>query len=209
MMTTDEFKTAQEGFWAGEFGNEYSERNIGKNWVASNTAVFAKILARTRGVQSVIEFGANIGLNLRAINNLIAEPDFAAVEINRAAAAELQQWGKAEVIESSILDFSPTRKWDMALIKGVLIHINPNELPAVYDKLYASSGKYICIVEYYNPTPVALPYRGHQDRLFKRDFAGEVLDRFSDLQLVDYGFCYHRDTNYPQDDVTWFLLEKK
>lgn len=207
-MTSEDFKTAQEGFWAGEFGNEYSERNIGSGWVAANTALFSKILGRTRGVKSVVEFGANIGLNLRAIDNLIAQPEFAAVEINHSAADELRQWGKAEVIESSILDFSPVRTWDMALIKGVLIHINPEELPAVYAKLYAASSKYITVVEYYNPTPIALPYRGHEDRLFKRDFAGEIMDRFGDLELVDYGFCYHRDTNYPQDDVTWFLMEK-
>jgi spore coat polysaccharide biosynthesis protein SpsF len=26
--------------------------------------------------------------------------------------------------------------------------------------------------------------------------------------LIDYGFVYHRDTAHPQDDITWFLLEK-
>lgn len=207
-MVSNDFKTEQENFWAGNFGNEYSERNIGRGWIAANTALFAKVLGRTKNVRSVVEFGANIGLNLRAMDQLIPEPEFAAVEINCSAAEELRKWGKAEVFESSILNFLPSKTWDLALIKGVLIHINPLELTAVYDKLYAAAGKYICVVEYYNPTPVALPYRGHEDRLFKRDFAGEIMDRFADLNLVDYGFCYHRDTNYPQDDVTWFLLEK-
>ena len=207
-MMSKDFKTEQEGFWAGKFGDEYSERNLGKSWIAANIALFAKVLDRTRNVKSVIEFGANIGLNLRAIEQLIPEPDFAAVEINSSAAEELRKWGETKVFESSILDFSPSRTWDLALIKGVLIHINPSELAAVYDKLYAAAGKYVCIVEYYNPSPVALPYRGHEGRLFKRDFAGEFLDRFNNLQLVDYGFCYHRDINYPQDDVTWFLMEK-
>ena len=54
-----------------------------------------------------------------------------------------------------------------------------------------------------------MTYRGHSQRLFKRDFAGEMLDRFPDLTLVDYGFAYHRDANFPQDDTTWFLLEKR
>ena len=40
------------------------------------------------------------------------------------------------------------------------------------------------------------------------NFAGEMLDRFRDLRLVDYGFVYHRDVNFPQDDITWFLMEK-
>jgi pseudaminic acid biosynthesis-associated methylase len=204
----EEFKTAQEGFWAGEFGDVYSKRNVGAGWVAANTALFAKILDRTRGVKSVIEFGCNIGLNLRAIDSLIDDAQLFGVEINKSAAAEIRHWGRAEVDESSILDFQPQRTWDLSLIKGVLIHINPSELPAVYDKIFQSSSRYICVVEYYNPTPVALSYRGHQDKLFKRDFAGEMLDRFDVLKLLDYGFCYHRDPNFPQDDVNWFLMEK-
>jgi spore coat polysaccharide biosynthesis protein SpsF len=51
-------------------------------------------------------------------------------------------------------------------------------------------------------------YRGYKARLFKRDFAGEMLDKYRDLSLLDYGFVYHRDPNFPQDDVNWFLLEK-
>ena len=53
-----------------------------------------------------------------------------------------------------------------------------------------------------------LNYRGHKDRLFKRDFAGEMLEKFPDLKLVDYGFSYRKDPAFPQDDITWFLLKK-
>ena len=97
----------------------------------------------------------------------------------------------------------------MTLIKGVLIHINPEALTEVYDKLFAACSRYLLVTEYYNPAPVAISYRGHSDRLFKRDFAGEIMDRHPQLQLVDYGFVYHRDPNFPQDDITWFLLVKK
>jgi hypothetical protein len=34
------------------------------------------------------------------------------------------------------------------------------------------------------------------------------LDRYPDLDLVDYGFVYHRDPLFPQDDMTWFLLQR-
>jgi hypothetical protein len=87
--------------------------------------------------------------------------------------------------------------------------ITPEVLPQVYDRLFAACGRYLLVAEYYNPAPVAIPYRGHSDRLFKRDFAGEIMDRHPRLQLVDYGFAYHRDPNFPQDDITWFLLEKR
>jgi len=52
-------------------------------------------------------------------------------------------------------------------------------------------------------------YRGHTDRLFKRDFAGEIMDRHPKMELVDYGFAYRRDPNFPQDDITWFLMEER
>ena len=57
--------------------------------------------------------------------------------------------------------------------------------------------------------PVEITYRGETGKLFKRDFAGEILDRFPDLALIDYGFAYRRDPNFPQDDLSWFLMEKQ
>lgn len=54
-----------------------------------------------------------------------------------------------------------------------------------------------------------MDYRGNKNRLFKRDFAGEFMDKFPDVQLVEYGFAYHRDKRYMVDDVNWFLLEKR
>lgn len=89
-----------------------------------------------------------------------------------------------------------------------MIHINPEKLDTVYEMLYKYSKKYVMICEYYNPTPVEVNYRGNEGKLFKRDFAGEILDKFPDLKLIDYGFVYHRDANFPQDDTNWFLMEK-
>ena len=203
-------KTEQEQFWAGDFGNEYTDRNQGDLLLASNTSLFAKIIDRTQPVQSLIELGANRGLNLQAIRQLLPQTKLAAVEINEAAVKKMQAtFGDCvDVYQQSILNFSPTTKYDFVLIKTVLIHINPNHLEKVYDLLYSTSSRYICIVEYYNPKPVEVVYRGHQGKLFKRDFAGEMMDKFPGLQLLDYGFVYHRDCQFPQDDMTWFLLEK-
>ena len=91
----------------------------------------------------------------------------------------------------------------------MLIHIDPRLLPKVYQKLYEASSRYICLIEYYNPIPVEVEYRGHRDKLFKRDFAGEMLDRFSDLELIAYQFVYRRDPFFAADDVTWFVMQKR
>lgn len=204
------FKTEQEAFWAGAFGTEYIQRNQGDALLASNLDFFAKALHATRGVKSCIEFGANIGMNLKALKLLHPTYEQYGIEINANAAGELATViAPDHVYNTSILDFDPQQTWDLVLIKGVLIHINPDALLQVYDKLVASCGRYLLVAEYYNPAPVAIPYRGHTDRLFKRDFAGEIMDRHPQMQLVDYGFAYRRDPNFPQDDITWFLMEKK
>ena len=209
MSKQNQFKTEQEAFWAGEFGTEYISRNQGDALLASNLDFFAKALRGARGIQSCIEFGANIGINLKALKLLHPRLEQHGIDINANAAAQLAKLiPPANVLHTSILDFQPQHTWDLVLIKGVLIHINPDVLPLVYDKLVATSGRYLLVAEYYNPAPVAIPYRGHSDRLFKRDFAGEIMDRHPPMQLVDYGFAYRRDPNFPQDDITWFLLEK-
>jgi spore coat polysaccharide biosynthesis protein SpsF len=203
-------RTAQEAFWAGEFGTAYSERNAGDAVVASNVRFFARALQAAGPVGSCLEIGANIGLNLRALRVLYPALAATGIEINPDAARQLASViGPERVRVQSVLEYDSPEQFDLVLVKGLLIHINPDKLPLVYDRMYASSRRFILVAEYYNPTPVAIPYRGHADRLFKRDFAGELLDRFADLRLLDYGFVYRRDPAFPQDDVTWFLLDKR
>jgi len=204
------YTTQQEQFWAGEFGSEYIGRNEGEQLLASNLNFFVKALKQAGEIQSCHEFGANIGMNLRALNLLYPDANLSAVEINPEASKILAEFvGEQNVYEGSIFDYPISKQFDLSLIKGVLIHINPDMLDSVYQKLYEASKKYILVCEYYNPSPVTINYRGHSDRLFKRDFAGEMMDKYNDLVLIDYGFAYKRDPAFPQDDITWFLMEKK
>lgn len=200
------YKTEQEEFWATEFGNEYIKRS--QNYIP-NIPFFSEVIRRTSNVKSVIEFGSNIGLNLKALNILLPECKLTGVDINETACKFLQEWGKCNVINKSIFDYNEKHRYDLSMTKGVLHFINPEMLNDVYEKLYNSSNRYILIAEYYNPTPVHVVYRGHTNQIVKRDFAGEMLDKYSDLTLVDYGFLYHRDNYFHQDDINWFLLEKK
>ena len=203
------YTTEQEEFWAdSKWGHEYIERN-GPSRIKNEIALFSKILSATSKIESAIEFGANIGNNISAITTVTPGMKIDAIEINSEAADLLSQNNLVDnVFRQSIFEFEPTRLYDLAFIKGVLIHVAPNMLENVYKKLYSCSSKYILIAEYYSPSPVSCTYRGHKEKLYKRDFAGEIMDLFTDLKLVDYGFVYHRDNNFPQDDITWFLLEK-
>jgi pseudaminic acid biosynthesis-associated methylase len=202
--------TEQETFWQGDFGNNYTDRNRGLSSVAANSAFFSNVLCHTQGIHTVLELGSNIGLNIMAIRQLLPDVKISAVEINEKAAEELKSnLPDVDLHLASILEFKPDRAWDLVFTKSVLIHINPEKLLKVYSLIYRSSSHYILVAEYYNPKPTEVIYRGHTGKLFKRDFAGEMMDSFPNLSLVDYGFIYHRDQNFPQDDINWFLMEKK
>jgi spore coat polysaccharide biosynthesis protein SpsF len=207
-MTDERFSTEQEAFWAGPFGSAYVERNRDAQLIGSATYRFARILANIGPIRSAIEFGANIGLNLRALRALLPTIDLCAVEINPDAHRELTTLPQLDARLASLLEFEPTRTYDLAFTSAVLIHISPSALPRAYDRLYRSSHRYIVIQEYFSTNPAEIVYRGHSQKLFKRDFAGELLDRFSDLKLRDYGFFYRRDLNFSSDDLNWFVLEK-
>ena len=206
---TAHYGTEQENFWSGQFGDEYVERNRSGALLAVKTAFFARALARSSGIHTALELGANIGLNEIALQRLFPEIQMDVVEINEKAANECRKIKNVTVHQGSILEFSMDKTYDLTFTSGVMIHINPEKLPVVYRCLYEHSKKYVLVAEYYNQTPVQVPYRGNTDRLFKRDFAGEMLDMYPNLHLVDYGFIYHRDPSFPSDDATWFLMEKR
>ena len=203
-------ETEQEAFWRGAFGNDYATRNASDRLLASNVALFARILRSAPGIGSVVELGCNVGMNLKALSQINPGLRLCAYEINQEAAQAARQLGLAEIREQSILtpELGGGETYDLSFTKGVLIHLDPQDLGLAYKNLVNLSNNYVLVVEYYNPAPVAVEYRGHRNKLFKRDFAGELLDQF-DLELVDYGFAYRRDNYFPQDDLTWFLLRRR
>lgn len=204
----ESFNTEQEEFWAGSFGNEYISRNNDKNLHAANLNFFSQIIASTSfPIDSILELGANIGMNMKALRQLLPESQLSGLEINSKAVESLKD-NCDHAYQGSIQDFNSNETFDLVFTKGVLIHLNPDSLQDTYKKMATLSSKYVLICEYYNPKPSEIDYRGHKNKLFKRDFAGEFLDLNVGFRLIDYGFSYHRDPNFSQDDISWFLMSK-
>jgi spore coat polysaccharide biosynthesis protein SpsF len=202
----------QEALWAGNFGDEYTKRMDGDAWIKSNIDFFSNALIKAKGINSILELGCNRGLNLAALEYLDQSTVKSGIDINKDALTKLismfddLKLDRPFIHCSSIDKYETLNTYDLVFTKGVLIHINPNQLESVYEKMYNLSNKYILIAEYYNPMPAEVIYRGMEGKLFKRDFAGEMMDKYK-LKLVDYRFVYHRG-EHPQDDITAFLLEK-
>ena len=195
----------QEGLWSGKFGSDYTERNKDHN-LQSNIELFKKVL--NSDMHHVLEFGANIGQNYHAIKTINKCTSYTGVEINKDAFKELKKIEGIQTYNQSIFDFKVDYQRQMVFTKGLLIHISPNDIDKAYQKIYDSAKKHIVLMEYYNPTPLEVEYRGGKDRLWKRDFCGEMLAKYKDLVLIRYGFIYHLDSN-PQDDLFYFVMEKR
>lgn len=195
----------QEEFWAGDFGTSYIDRNSSEDWVRSNKVFFARALkSLALSPKSILEIGSSIGLNMMALKDLYPNAKLTSIEINSDACRSISSIVD-QVFNLSFQEYEANEKFELVLVKGVLIHMNPEDLQSTYRKITTSSSRYVLIAEYFNPTPVAIDYRGHKNKLFKRDFAGEFLAANPDWKIKDYGFVYHGD-QFPQDDLTWFLL---
>ena len=197
---------AQEEYWSTN--TEYHKRSPGDE--ASNYEFFRKALACAdlRWNCSILEFGCGTGANLRALKGCFSSPILTGIEINPEAAKVASQ--DANVYVASILDTLPIEleqsEQDLVITKGLMIHLAPNDLPNAYQALVDTTSRYLLIAEYFCTTPRMIPYRGENDRLWARDFAGEIIDMHG-LKLVDYGWTYDRD-QHPQDNLSWFLMEK-
>jgi spore coat polysaccharide biosynthesis protein SpsF len=205
------YKTKSEEHWVSEEGDAWQERcDLNDSVLASRIALYTSVLRRTHNIKSVFEFGPGAGHSLLAVKTLLPDASYSAMEINAKAAEILKSnMPSCEVFPGSILENKPPGTYDFVFTGGLLVCIEGKYLPIAYDNIYSHSNRYIGIIEYYNPTPVEIIYRGKSGILFKRDFVGEMLDKYPDLTLVDYGFVYHRDANFPADDTNWFLLEKR
>ena len=84
------YKTDQEMFWSQSFGNDYIERNKSKDLYAANLQFFSTVLASLKGqCTSILELGANVGMNVGPCKQLLPGVEFTAVEINVSACEQL------------------------------------------------------------------------------------------------------------------------
>lgn len=210
-MTTRK-ETPQAQFWRGDFGTDYIQRNLANaRQLRSRTALWAKIVDRFVGAppESILEVGSNIGNNLRALRTLL-DAEMYALEPNGEARKILVEDGVVDA--GHAMDGLATaipladNAVDMAFTSGVLIHIHPDDLSASMGEIYRVASRYIVCIEYFSDKPEMIPYRGHDDRLFKRDFGGFYLDLFPSMKVLDCGFAWKRLTGL--DNLTWWVFEK-
>lgn len=82
-------QSLQERFWAGPMGDAWYDRNSSPDLVASNIAMFSKMLQHAESPRSICELGAGHGMNMIALHTLLPHCCLVGVEVNEKAARML------------------------------------------------------------------------------------------------------------------------
>lgn len=191
--------------WQSEFGNEYTRRNVRQ--LDARLQLWKVLLPPDCG--SVLEVGANIGQNLEAISQL-GPIDLYACEPNDLAREELTDLELAPK-DNITADFAdklsfPDNIADLVFTSGVLIHVPHETLEKSMDEIHRCAKRWIVCGEYFAPQEEMIPYRGHHNALWRRDYGSLWLDRFSDLECTSVTFAWKRVTGL--DNLTFWVFEK-
>jgi spore coat polysaccharide biosynthesis protein SpsF len=198
--------------WRGSFGDAYTDRNEATaEQIISVASAYEQILEHLPKPlpSSILEVGANIGVNLRALSRLTDARLFA-VEPNAKARKRLiddDVLPKDQIFNATAasLPFDDS-SIDLVFTSGVLIHVPPEGIDTAYAEIHRVSARYILSLEYFSPTPEAKTYRGEDDLLFKRDYGALWLDNYPELSLIADGFFWKRTTGL--DNLNWWLFQK-
>ena len=133
-----------------------------------------------------------------------------AVEINQTACANLLELDLKKMFVCSMFDEEEFGQHNIVLSSGLLIHIGPEQIERAYEVIYNAClpGGTIILVEYFAPTPTPVEYRGHQNKLWRRNYGKDMLTRYPDLVLLGYDFVADIDPICPKDNVTAWVLCK-
>jgi pseudaminic acid biosynthesis-associated methylase len=190
--------------WQGDFGVAYTDRNQ-VDWRVRAPA-FAAMLEGLK-LRSILEVGCNRGHNLMALRHLLGpgvtlagvEPNPYALELARASGVATCHRGSGSELPLGDGAF------DLVFTAGVLIHVPPDVLAPTLREFHRCSRRYLLAIEYAAAEDTVIPYRGHSELLWKRDFLKHYQTLFPDLALLRQGYWGAEDGF---DRTTWWLLEK-
>lgn len=203
--------TRQIELWKSDFGHEYAARNpVSDESSRSSMRRWARMLSHAIAPfpSSVLEVGCNLGRNLVALRQMVAEVHAVEpnIEVMERARSDARLAG-ARIQEGTAFDLPyADGSIDLVFTCGVLIHIAPEDLPRAVDEVFRVARHYVLCIEYFSHEPVAVPYRGLKGHLFKRDFGQYYLDRFPALRVLDYGFFWKPID--VADNSNWWLFGK-
>ena len=189
--------TKQLDVWQSQFGVDWTDRTEVKP--DSRVGAFRDILSHLP-VKSILEVGCNTGYNLIALSR-IGNYKLVGIDPQIYATKQAMECG----LECSVADCFNlpylNASFDLVFTVGVLMHVTPVDMPRAVKELCRVSNRYVLVIEYFSPGEISLPWHGHTDLLWKRDYGKS----FADSTCIEEGFL---GRNRGFDNCTYWLFER-
>lgn len=211
-------KTEQIDFWKGNFGKEYTDRNSHSNdewdnfykktWGKTKIEMNQSFLGNLSKDSKILEVGCNTGMQLNGLQRMGFENIYG-IELQPYATEEAKKYTKnINIICGSGFDLPfKNNYFDVVCTNGVLIHILPTDLPKIMTEMYRCSKKYIWGFEYFAEKITEINYRGHNNYLWKANYAALFIEQFPNLKLVKKEMYPYVENSTNVDFM--YLLEKQ
>lgn len=162
--------------WSGDFGKDYTLRNMERNYNSERLDIMQKLFQdvynATKGdVHRVLEIGCNTGHNFFAmapfgpLEMVGIDPQVDALRIAK------ERGVTATLLVGSVFNIPFfSGYFDLVMTNGVLMHVSPEDLPSALMEIKRVSSKYFFTLDYFDATEtVVTGYHGHDDLLWRRD----------------------------------------
>jgi len=208
--------TKQMKKWSGEFGREYTNRNPQN--IEEMDQLYLKEIGQTRETINqeligdldrdirILEVGCNVGAQLMILQKM-GFKNLCGIELQEyAVECAKERTSGIEIIQGSAFDIPyETDSFEMVFTSGVLIHINPNDLPVVLSEIHRCTRRFIWGFEYYSEAVQEINYRGENELMWKGDYSQLFLDQFSDMSLLQKKIYPYVDN---ENRDVMYLLER-
>ncbi len=210
-------KTKQIEFWSGEFGKEYTNRNSRSaeewdtfykaTWGTTKMEMNNEFIGSLPKDVKILEVGCNTGMQLNGLQRMGFE-NLYGIELQPYAAEEAKKYTEnINIICGSGFDLPfKDQFFDLVCTNGVLIHIAPKNHLTIMEEMYRCSKRFIMGFEYFAPEVKSINYRGHENYLWKADYAAIFHQYFPDLKLVKSKMYPYLEN--PENVDCMYLLEK-
>lgn len=210
-------ETNQMKFWSGDFGKEYTDRNPNditqmedlyvKSFGVNREQMNTEFLKNIPKDAKILEVGCNVGAQLQILQKM-GFTNLYGIEIQWYAVEKAKSITKnINILQGSGFDIPfKDNYFDVVYTSGVLIHINPSDLPVIMKEISRCSKSYIWGFEYFSEKVEDVNYRGNSGFLWKADYAQLYLNTINSISVIQKK--YYPYTEQPQLKDCMFLLKK-
>ena len=167
-----------------ELWNKYTDEN--KNSIQGKISDFINYICIGLGAVKICEVGCNVGNNLSSFNKSV---NVTGIDLNESALKNASvNYPNFKFKKASAIDIPfPDNSFDLVFTRGVLIHINPDDLKKAISELYRISKKWIFNLEYFGEDEKMIEWKRGNDLLWyrnmKKHWSEYDVDVISDCEI--------------------------